>query len=319
MMSAVASAIADREVLLAEAGTGTGKSLAYLLPAALAGEPVIVSTGTRNLQDQLFHKDVPFVRETLGVPFTAALDRLVTLAGHADTRVRQTAIEAIGTLGGEPAHLEALAGRLTATAEHAEPVRNAAWQALRTILSRKDPAERLQWVERLAETPDRQTVYLDELIKELAALSPPPPALNAARRRLAELHAQRGNFDAAITIGQQLHAALAADNDPAADDAALALLSAALSAGRNDVTKDTLLGLAKSPPETKQEAIGKIKAHIDVHKTKEHAKPTLALIDTLLSLEENAYGKAFGAYLIGVKRQLTPPPPPQTTTSAPAE
>ncbi len=73
MMQAVLQAMEQREVLLVEAGTGTGKSLAYLIPAALAAESVIVSTGSKTLQDQLFHKDIPFVRDALGVPFKAAL------------------------------------------------------------------------------------------------------------------------------------------------------------------------------------------------------------------------------------------------------
>jgi len=73
MMHAVMRAVEERAVLLVEAGTGTGKSLAYLIPAALAAEPVIVSTGSKTLQDQLFHKDIPFVRDALGVPFKAAL------------------------------------------------------------------------------------------------------------------------------------------------------------------------------------------------------------------------------------------------------
>lgn len=73
MADAVASAMARREVLVAEAGTGTGKTFAYLVPALLSGEKVIVSTGTRNLQDQLFAKDLPLVREALGVPAELAL------------------------------------------------------------------------------------------------------------------------------------------------------------------------------------------------------------------------------------------------------
>ena len=58
-------------VLLAEAGTGTGKTLAYLVPAILSGQRVLVSTGTKNLQEQIYFKDVPVLREALGVPFTA--------------------------------------------------------------------------------------------------------------------------------------------------------------------------------------------------------------------------------------------------------
>jgi len=73
MAEAVAQTIADNGVLVAEAGTGTGKTFAYLVPALLSGGKVIVSTGTKTLQDQLFARDIPIVREALGVPVTVAL------------------------------------------------------------------------------------------------------------------------------------------------------------------------------------------------------------------------------------------------------
>jgi ATP-dependent DNA helicase DinG len=71
MASAVAQLLEKGGVLLAEAGTGTGKTLAYLIPAILSRQRVLVSTGTKNLQEQIFFKDVPLLREGLGVPFTA--------------------------------------------------------------------------------------------------------------------------------------------------------------------------------------------------------------------------------------------------------
>jgi ATP-dependent DNA helicase DinG len=58
-------------VLLAEAGTGTGKTLAYLVPAILSRQRVLVSTGTKNLQEQIFFKDIPTLQAALDVPFTA--------------------------------------------------------------------------------------------------------------------------------------------------------------------------------------------------------------------------------------------------------
>ena len=73
MSRAVARAFADGSVLLAEAGTGTGKTLAYLVPAIVSRERVLVSTGTKNLQEQIYFKDIPALREALGVPFTATL------------------------------------------------------------------------------------------------------------------------------------------------------------------------------------------------------------------------------------------------------
>ena len=71
MAAAVARAFEQGGVLLAEAGTGTGKTIAYLVPAILSRERVLISTGTKNLQEQIFFKDIPALRDALGVPFTA--------------------------------------------------------------------------------------------------------------------------------------------------------------------------------------------------------------------------------------------------------
>ena len=71
MAAAVARAFENGGVLLAEAGTGTGKTVAYLVPAILSGHRVLVSTGTKNLQEQIFFKDIPALRQALDVPFKA--------------------------------------------------------------------------------------------------------------------------------------------------------------------------------------------------------------------------------------------------------
>ncbi len=73
MAEKIGAAIAANRVLVAEAGTGTGKTFAYLVPALLSGGKVIVSTGTKNLQDQLFAKDIPTVRQALASPVQVAL------------------------------------------------------------------------------------------------------------------------------------------------------------------------------------------------------------------------------------------------------
>jgi ATP-dependent DNA helicase DinG len=73
MAEAVADAIEHHRVLIAEAGTGTGKTFAYLVPALISGGKVIVSTGTKTLQDQLFRRDLPTVRHALNVPVSVAL------------------------------------------------------------------------------------------------------------------------------------------------------------------------------------------------------------------------------------------------------
>ena len=73
LTEAIALAFDTRDVLLAEAGTGTGKTFAYLVPALLSGMKTIISTGTKALQDQLYHRDLPRVRDALGIGLSTAL------------------------------------------------------------------------------------------------------------------------------------------------------------------------------------------------------------------------------------------------------
>ena len=73
MSAAVARALADERPLIVEAGTGTGKTLAYLVPALQSGKRVVVSTGTRTLQDQIARHDLPLLREIIGRPFSAVV------------------------------------------------------------------------------------------------------------------------------------------------------------------------------------------------------------------------------------------------------
>jgi len=73
MALAVETAINENQVLVTEAGTGTGKTFAYLVPAILSGKKIVISTGTKTLQDQLFHRDIPTVREALNISVEVAL------------------------------------------------------------------------------------------------------------------------------------------------------------------------------------------------------------------------------------------------------
>jgi ATP-dependent DNA helicase DinG len=88
MSAAVARALAEQRALIVEAGTGTGKTLAYLVPALASGKRVIVSTGTRALQDQIARHDVPLLRSILARPFSA-----VVLKGVANYACRRKLAE----------------------------------------------------------------------------------------------------------------------------------------------------------------------------------------------------------------------------------
>lgn len=73
MAASIETALADDVVFIAESGTGTGKTFAYLVPALLSGRKIIVSTGTKHLQEQLFYRDLPIVVDALGVSTKTAL------------------------------------------------------------------------------------------------------------------------------------------------------------------------------------------------------------------------------------------------------
>jgi len=73
LSSAIEKVIANKKVLIAEAGTGIGKTFAYLVPAIISNRKVIISTGTRHLQDQLFHSDIPVVKKALGIDLPCSL------------------------------------------------------------------------------------------------------------------------------------------------------------------------------------------------------------------------------------------------------
>ena len=101
MATAVAGAVAADTHLVVQAGTGTGKTLAYLAPALLSGTRTVVVTATKALQEQLVLHDLPFLHEHLGVPFTAAL-----LKGRSNYLCRAALADAVGgaaqgTLAGE--------------------------------------------------------------------------------------------------------------------------------------------------------------------------------------------------------------------------
>jgi ATP-dependent DNA helicase DinG len=123
MAMAVALAMQTRSALVVEAGTGVGKTYAYLTPALLSGQRVLVSTATKTLQDQLFDKDLPHLVKALGVPVRLALlkgrgsylcqYRLETAHDHVHDRTLERTLGKIGrwaksTLTGDMAELDAL-------------------------------------------------------------------------------------------------------------------------------------------------------------------------------------------------------------------
>src|SRR6201981_3594291 len=125
LAESVGDALVSRESLVVEAGTGTGKTFAYLVPALLSGARILISTGTRTLQDQLYSKDLPLVSAALGRPARVAL-----LKGGANylCRYRLAAGEGVGEqlamIGGEAGSPRASRAMLTRIARWARTTKS---------------------------------------------------------------------------------------------------------------------------------------------------------------------------------------------------
>jgi ATP-dependent DNA helicase DinG len=139
MAQAVEQAIEERRHLIVEAGTGTGKTLAYLMPVIRSGKRVIISTGTKNLQEQLFHKDIPFLEQALFPEGKRKLS-VCYMKGRNNYLCRKKLYELTGqpVLSGleEIEHYRAIAAweQTTASGDRAEltvlPEASALWQKL---------------------------------------------------------------------------------------------------------------------------------------------------------------------------------------------
>jgi ATP-dependent DNA helicase DinG len=114
MAREVAAVLERGGVLLTEAGTGTGKTMAYLVPAVLSRRRVLVSTGTKNLQEQIYFKDLPVLRQALGIPFSAAY-----MKGRANYLCLHR-YEQLRARGGHAAHMLADWVRTTESGDRAE-------------------------------------------------------------------------------------------------------------------------------------------------------------------------------------------------------
>jgi ATP-dependent DNA helicase DinG len=162
MAEAVADALAKNGQLVVEAGTGTGKTFAYLLPALMSGRKTIISTGTKALQDQLYHRDLPLISKAVGRPVTTALlkgranylclQRLDTVAGQTAAGSVAADLDAVNqwrhrTLTGDRAELTDVAEDsavwplVTSTADNCLGSKCAAYQQCHVVKARRAAQE----------------------------------------------------------------------------------------------------------------------------------------------------------------------------------
>jgi len=186
------------------------------------------------------------------------IDRILALLGSDDARVRRAAAEAVGALGSEPAHLEALVNRLASGTEPNPRVRQAAWAGFQAILARKPAQPRLQWAERLADFPDLEEAYLTALVRDLGASQPPAPEINIARWRLARLYDASGRFAESFPMLRDLWQNLPPDGNPSRQEVGLALLRAGLELRRYERVGEILSPLTEGAEAARKAEIGRM-------------------------------------------------------------
>jgi len=264
---------------------------------------------------------VPAIEGLVALGDAGCLDRLVVLVNHTDPRVREAAAKALGDLGSEPAHLEALMRHLNPPGETNDAVRAEAWNGWRQILRRKPTADRLRWADRLREMPDRQQAYLEELIRELSSHNPPPPELAGSRERLATLLMARGDAGAALQIWQRLLADQEAAGDASAVNARVHVLTAAAAAGRYELVAEMLTRLTSAPDEVKGRAADETAKAIHDRLHKGDLDALRALLTALDPVDLDPYKQELRAAVDNARKKVAEPPPAPTTapaTTAPA-
>ena len=170
----IAPAVEPLERRLAAAPAEALRLRAALLGAmANIADPAFADELSAGLDETEPDLLVPALRGTRALGVADRVPRVLSLTTHADPRVRRWAIEALGVLGSEPTHVEALVSRLNPAIEPNETARQAAWTGFGQITAKLPPDARLQWADRLTELPDLQVTYLAQLVNDLDRSRPP--------------------------------------------------------------------------------------------------------------------------------------------------
>jgi HEAT repeat protein len=224
-------------------------ALRAALLAAMAGVGDV--SFTEEFQEAVESDDAnllrPAIRGLRAIGDASKLPRLRDHTRHPDPLVRRAAIEAVGELGREDADLECLLTRLDASNEDSEPAREAAWHAVRTLLSNKPLTQRIRAAERLRDMPELELTYLEELAENLSATDGQTAELEVVRDRLAVILLGEGKYTEAVPHLRDLcQTRLQRGAKEAALETGLQWLDAALLSYTQHDTADVVIQLATS-------------------------------------------------------------------------
>lgn len=229
---AVARAVGPLKARFASAGDSVRLKAALLGAMAGLGAADCSEEFLSNLEATEPDLLLPALEGVRSIGDASRVDRILALTASNDARVRRRAIEALVVLGGDEAHLETLVNRLSPSVEPNDGVRQAAWEGFGAIVSRQSIASRLTWAERLKDLPEREELFLAELIGDLSQIQPVPAELALARRRLAEVFDSQSRFAESFGVWRDLWQSMSAEGTADSREVGLAYLAAMLQAGR---------------------------------------------------------------------------------------
>ncbi len=193
------------------------------------------------------------------------MERILALISSSDARVRRRAIEAIAALGGDVAHIEALASRLRTEVEPNEGVRQAAWLGFQALVTTQPSAIRLDWAIRLVDQPKHQEQLLGLLIAEFEDAGVQPPEILQARQHLAALFEGQGRQIEAVPVRRRIWQTLAESNSEQAAQAGLDYLGDCLVVGHYEVLGELIQSLVAGKAQSTIDAVEQqLVSHFDV-------------------------------------------------------
>jgi HEAT repeat protein len=270
-------------LLAAMAGVGSASFAPELLDAVQSDDAALLR---------------PAIRGLLAIGDVSKVTRLRDHTAHPDALVRLEAIEAVGQLGQEDADLECLLTRLNPTNESNESAREAAWRAVRTLLSKKPLADQIRASERLRDMPEIEARYLAELADAVSAPNGDAEELLTLRERLATIHLERGSYAEAVPHLREVYRMRQARGSGRAAEAGLRWLDATLkSATQHDVV-DVITQLCESfGGEQAHAVVEVVREYLESEELLADPERTRVLLADLQSVSSDCLPPAWGELL----------------------
>ncbi|MCC7291928.1 MAG: HEAT repeat domain-containing protein [Phycisphaerales bacterium] len=236
------------------------------------------------------------------------LARIRALTGAADAPVRQTACEALGQIGGEDADIETLLQRVKPGAESQAPVRDTAWIAMKSLLSRHTVEQQWAWLDRLSDAPALQVEYLTELTSDHAPSRLDAAQLLIARERLGAALVAGGRWNDAVDPLQKVFEQLATQKDARALEAGLKVVDAMLRADDPSGLAVWVPRIASLGPDAQTQVAARIEAYLNSDEVRAKSERRAAVARHIENIPKDGLGEGWKRLMDALKEPAKPTP-----------